>query len=59
MMKKQGVKFYLKHKVKEVSAKDRSVSLKADDAKGNELSLEGDYCLVFRWKKAIYRWSWS
>ncbi|MCF8463843.1 MAG: dihydrolipoyl dehydrogenase [Flavobacteriales bacterium] len=46
VLKKEGVKFYLSHKVKAVTAKGKTVTLKADDAKGNEVSLEGDYCLV-------------
>lgn len=46
VLKKQGVKFYLKHKVKEVSAKGANVTVKADDAKGGEVVLKGDYCLV-------------
>lgn len=46
VLKKEGVKFYLSHKVKAVSAKGNKVTLKADDKKGNELVLEGDYCLV-------------
>lgn len=46
VLKKLGMKFYLSHKVKEVTAKGKSVTVKADDAKGTELKLEGDYCLV-------------
>lgn len=46
VLKKQGVKFYLKHKVKEVTAKGANVTVKADDAKGGEVVLKGDYCLV-------------
>lgn len=46
VLKKEGVKFYLSHKVKEVSAKGKKVTLKADDKKGEEVVLEGDYCLV-------------
>jgi dihydrolipoamide dehydrogenase len=45
-MKKLGVKFLLSHKVKEVSATSRSVTVKADDKKGNEVELKADYCLV-------------
>jgi dihydrolipoamide dehydrogenase len=41
-----GVKFYLSHKVKEVTGTARSVSVKADDKKGKEIELKGDYCLV-------------
>ena len=46
VLKKEGVKFYLSHKVKEVTAKGKTVTLKADDKKGAEVVLEGDYCLV-------------
>lgn len=46
VLKKQGMKFYTSHKVKEVTRKGKAVTVKADDAKGNELELEGDYCLV-------------
>ncbi|PIF00094.1 MAG: dihydrolipoyl dehydrogenase [Maribacter sp.] len=45
-MKKQKVKFNLSHKVKSVERKGREVIVKADDKKGNEVSLTGDYCLV-------------
>jgi dihydrolipoamide dehydrogenase len=41
-----GFDFYLSHKVKEVTAKGKAVVVKADNAKGEELVLEGDYCLV-------------
>ncbi len=46
VLKKQGMKFYTSHKVKEVTRKGKNVTVKADDAKGNELILDGDYCLV-------------
>lgn len=46
VLKKQGFKFYTSHKVKEVTRKGKTVTVKADDKKGNEISLEGDYCLV-------------
>lgn len=45
-LKKLGFEFYLSHKVKEVSAKGKTVTVKADNAKGEELKLEGDYVLV-------------
>jgi dihydrolipoamide dehydrogenase len=45
-LKKIGFDFYLSHKVKEVTAKGKLVTVKADDSKGGELVLEGDYCLV-------------
>lgn len=46
VFKKQGFKFYTSHKVKEVTRKNNTVTVKADDAKGNEVVFEGDYCLV-------------
>lgn len=46
VLKKEGLKFYLSHKVKEVTAKGKKVTLKADDKKDKEVVLEGDYCLV-------------
>jgi dihydrolipoamide dehydrogenase len=43
---KLGFDFYLSHKVKGVESKGKKVMVKADNAKGEELVLEGDYCLV-------------
>ncbi|MFM1933078.1 MAG: hypothetical protein RL226_2381 [Bacteroidota bacterium] len=45
-LKKLGMNFYTGHKVKEVSATAKSTTVKADDAKGNEVVLKGDYTLV-------------
>ncbi len=45
-MKKQKVKFNLSHKVKSVVAKGKEVIIKADDKKGEEVTISGDYCLV-------------
>lgn len=46
VLKKQGMKFYTSHKVKEVSRNGNTVIVKADDSKGTEVVLEGDYALV-------------
>ena len=46
VMKKQKVKFLLSHKVKSVERKGDEITVKADDKKGEEVSLTGDYCLV-------------
>ncbi|WP_163444842.1 dihydrolipoyl dehydrogenase [Flavobacterium columnare] len=46
VLKKQGMKFYTSHKVKEVSRNGNEVIVKADNTKGQEIILEGDYALV-------------
>lgn len=46
VLKKQGMKFYTSHKVKEVTRNGNEVVVKADDTKGNEVVLNGDYALV-------------
>ncbi len=45
-LKKIGFEFLLSHKVKEVSSTAKEVTVKADNAKGEEVVLKGDYCLV-------------
>ena len=45
-LKKQGIKFYTAHQVKAVAAKGKKVTVKALNKKGEEVSFEGDYCLV-------------
>jgi dihydrolipoamide dehydrogenase len=51
-LKKINFEFYLSHKVKEVTSKGKTVTVKADDPKGGELVLEGDYVLVAVGRKA-------
>ncbi|PIB38952.1 dihydrolipoyl dehydrogenase [Maribacter sp. 4G9] len=46
VLKKQKIKFALSHKVKSVARKGDTVTVKADDKKGEEVVFEGDYCLV-------------
>jgi dihydrolipoamide dehydrogenase len=46
VMKKQGVKFYLSHKVSAVERKKNEVTITATDKKDKEVTLTGDYCLV-------------
>jgi len=46
VMKKQGVKFYLSHEVKDISRKGKDVSVKALDKNQDEIKFKGDYCLV-------------
>jgi dihydrolipoamide dehydrogenase len=45
-MKKLGVDFYLKHKVSAVDRKDKVVTVKAENSKGETIELKGDYVLV-------------
>lgn len=44
--KKLGMDFKLSHKVTAVENKGKSVVLKAENKKGEEITIEGDYCLV-------------
>lgn len=46
VLKKQGVKFHLSHKVTAVDRKEKEVVVKANDKKGSEVIFKGDYCLV-------------
>ncbi|RRQ48720.1 dihydrolipoyl dehydrogenase [Maribacter algicola] len=46
VLKKQKIKFALSHKVKSVERKGDTITVKADDKKGEEVVFEGDYCLV-------------
>ena len=46
IFKKQKIKFYLSHKVFDVSSSGDSVTVQAKDSDGNELNFNGDYCLV-------------
>lgn len=46
VLKKQGMKFYTSHKVQSVERKGETVIVKAENAKGEIISLEGDYSLV-------------
>ncbi|QCX40210.1 dihydrolipoyl dehydrogenase [Aureibaculum algae] len=46
VLKKQGIKFYTKHKVTAVKAGAKEVTITADDKKGNPVEFKGDYCLV-------------
>jgi dihydrolipoamide dehydrogenase len=45
-LKKQGVKFFLSHKVSAVSRKGAQVTITATDKKDKEVQFTGDYCLV-------------
>lgn len=47
VLKKLGFKFYLGHKVTEVTSKGKTVTVKAENLKkGDTIELKGDYCLV-------------
>lgn len=45
-LKGLGFEFYLKHKVQSAKVKGKKVTVTAENAKGAELVLEGDYCLM-------------
>jgi dihydrolipoamide dehydrogenase len=45
-LKKQGVKFFLSHKVSGVANNGNEVTVTATDKKDQEVSITGDYCLV-------------
>ena len=51
-MKKQGVKFFLSHKVSAVSRNGDEVTVTATDKKDKEITFTGDYCLVSVGRKA-------
>jgi dihydrolipoamide dehydrogenase len=46
VLKKQGMKFYTSHKVKSVDRNGEAVVIQAENAKGETITLEGDYALV-------------
>jgi dihydrolipoamide dehydrogenase len=46
VLKKQGMKFYVSHKVLSVERKGNNVTVQAENAKGETVTLEGDYSLV-------------
>ena len=46
VLKRQGMKFYVSHKVKSVVRKGNEVAVQAENAKGETVTLEGDYSLV-------------
>ncbi|MGL5111060.1 MAG: dihydrolipoyl dehydrogenase, partial [Flavobacterium sp.] len=46
VLKKQGMKFYTSHKVQSVERAGDIVTVKAENAKGEIITLEGDYSLV-------------
>ncbi|GEQ86142.1 dihydrolipoyl dehydrogenase [Patiriisocius marinistellae] len=52
VMKKQGVKFFVSHKVSAVDRKKNDVTVTATNKKGEEVTFNGDYCLVSVGRKA-------
>lgn len=46
ILKKEGFKFHLEHKVLSVKNKGKHVELQAENKKGEVVTLEADYCLV-------------
>jgi dihydrolipoamide dehydrogenase len=46
VLKKQGMKFYVSHKVKSVERKGNNVTVQAENTKGETITIEGDYSLV-------------
>lgn len=46
VLKKLGFEYYLKHKVTGVKATAKTVTVTAESAKGENIELKGDYCLV-------------
>jgi len=46
VLKKQGMKFYTSHKVQSVERNGDVVTVQAENAKGEVITLEGDYSLV-------------
>ena len=46
VLKKQGMKFYVSHKVQSVERNGDQVTVQAENAKGETITLEGDYALV-------------
>jgi len=46
VLKKQGMKFYTSHKVQSVEREGDKVVVKAENTKGETITLEGDYSLV-------------
>lgn len=46
VFKKQGMKFYVSHKVKSVERNGDAVAVQAENTKGETITLEGDYALV-------------
>ncbi len=46
VLKKQGMKFFVSHKVKSVERNGNAVQVQAENAKGETITFDGDYALV-------------
>ncbi|MGN0019629.1 MAG: dihydrolipoyl dehydrogenase [Sphingobacterium hotanense] len=46
LKKNLGIEFFMSHKVTGAVAKGKKVTVTAEDSKGQEVVLEGDYCIV-------------
>ncbi len=46
LKKDLGFDFYFKHKVTGVTAKNKEITVTADNGKGESIEIKGDYCLV-------------
>jgi dihydrolipoamide dehydrogenase len=52
VLRKQGFEFHFNHKVKSAKTKGKTVTVIADNEKGEEVTFTGDYCLVSVGRKA-------
>lgn len=52
VLRKQGFDFHFNHKVKSAKTKGKTVTVVADNDKGEEVTFTGDYCLVSVGRKA-------
>jgi len=52
ILKKQGIKFNMNHKVSNIAAKGKTVTVTAENKKGETVEIKGDYCLVSIGRKA-------
>ena len=53
ILKKEGFKFHMEHKVLGVVNNGKSVTLTAENKKGEQITLDADYCLVAVGRKAF------
>jgi dihydrolipoamide dehydrogenase len=51
VLQKEGFQFFLNHRVTSAQSKGKTVTVKAQDVAGKEVSFEGDYCLVATGRK--------